>query len=114
MKTNKESSEHYNWGDKCDAWKLLTTDQLSVIEERMAAGTEEALHFHQKAQQFFYVLSGIATFEIEGQNIEVNKNEGIRINPGQQHKIKNTQDQELTFLVISQPNAHGDRTNIEL
>ena len=53
MKTNKEASEHYNWGNKCDAWKLLTTDQLSVIEERMPAGTEEMLHLHQKAQQFF-------------------------------------------------------------
>ncbi|HOS48142.1 MAG TPA: cupin domain-containing protein [Bacteroidia bacterium] len=114
MKTNKEASEHYNWGNKCDAWKLLTTDQLSVIEERMPAGTEEMLHFHQKAQQFFYVLSGLATFEIEGQIIEVNKNEGIRINPGQHHKIKNLLDQDLTFIVISQPNAHGDRINISL
>jgi mannose-6-phosphate isomerase-like protein (cupin superfamily) len=114
MKTSKESSEHYNWGDNCDAWKLLTTDQLSVIEERMPSGTEEILHFHQKAQQFFYVLSGIATFEIEGQNIEVSKHEGIQINPGQHHKIKNLLDQDLTFIIISQPNAHGDRTNIEL
>lgn len=114
MKTNKESSEHYNWGNKCEAWKLLTTDQLSVIEERMPAGTEEALHFHQKAQQFFYILSGMATFEIEGQKTEVLKNEGIYIRPNQNHKIINTQNEELTFLVISQPNAHGDRTNIAL
>jgi len=114
MKTNKNLSEHYQWGDQCDAWKLLATDQLSVIEERMPAGTEEILHFHHQSQQFFYVLSGIATFEIEGQKTEVLKNEGIYIRPNQHHKIINAQNEELTFLVISQPNAHGDRTNIAL
>jgi mannose-6-phosphate isomerase-like protein (cupin superfamily) len=85
-----------------------------VIQEKMPSGTEESLHFHQNSLQFFFVLSGIATFEFEGKTIEVYKNEGIQINPGQHHKIKNLIDQELSFLVISQPNAHGDRTNIEL
>lgn len=112
MKISKETSEHYTWGDNCDGWHLLKSDSLSVIQERMPAGTEEALHFHHKARQFFFILSGIATFEIDGVVIEVSANEGIHIAPNQKHKIKNKGETDLHFLVISEPKAHGDRTNI--
>ncbi len=112
MKTNKETSEHYTWGHNCDGWHLLKTDTLSIIQERMPSGTEEASHFHHKAQQFFYILSGLATFEIEGKVIELNPNEGLHVAPNQKHKIKNNHKSDLNFLVISEPKSHGDRTNI--
>lgn len=114
MKSNKTTSEHYQWGDNCDGWHLLKTDSLSVIEERMPPGTEEIQHFHHKAQQFFYILSGIATFEWEDQVETISTSEGIHIPPMTKHKIRNNSSDELHFLVISQPKAHGDRINCEL
>lgn len=111
MKISKETSEHYTWGQNCDGWHLLKSDTLSIIQEKMPIGTEEALHFHHKAQQFFYVLTGIATFEIEGEIFEVKAHEGIHIASGKKHKIQNKSETELHFLVISEPKAHGDRTN---
>ncbi len=71
MKRDKKSSEHYTWGQNCDGWHLLKTNSLSVIQERMPPNTSEALHYHQKAQQFFYILLGQATFEMEGEIFEV-------------------------------------------
>jgi len=112
MITSKEKAEHYTWGQNCDGWHLLKSDSLSIIQEKMPSGTEEALHFHHKAQQFFYILSGQATFEIEGNLIEVKANEGLHITPNQKHKITNNGTIDLHFLVISEPKAHGDRTNI--
>lgn len=112
MKTTRETSEHYTWGQNCDGWHLLKSGTLSIIQEKMPAGTEEILHFHHKSQQFFYILSGIASFELEGKTIEVRANEGLHIEPFQKHKIKNVSNTELHFLVISEPKAHGDRTNI--
>lgn len=112
MKRDKKSSEHYVWGENCDGWHLLKTDSLSVIQERMPPNASEALHYHQKAQQFFYILSGCATFEVEGETFEVSTNEGFYIEPYKKHKIKNNSDVDLHFLVISEPKAHGDRTNI--
>jgi hypothetical protein len=50
------NGEHYTWGGICDGWHLLRAEGLSVIEERMPAGTFEQRHFHQQARQFFYVL----------------------------------------------------------
>jgi mannose-6-phosphate isomerase-like protein (cupin superfamily) len=112
MIISKETAEHYTWGQNCDGWHLLKSDSLSIIQEKMPGGTEEALHFHAKAQQFFYILSGQATFEIGNDLIEVTANEGLHIAPNQKHKIKNTSISDLHFLVISEPKAHGDRTNI--
>jgi len=114
MKISKETAEHYTWGQHCDGWHLLKSDSLSIIQEKMPHGTEEALHFHHKAQQFFYILSGQAIFEIENNLIEVQASEGLHIAPHQKHKIKNNGTSDLHFLVISEPKAHGDRTNIEL
>ncbi|WP_300675701.1 cupin domain-containing protein [Soonwooa sp.] len=107
-----QTSEHYTWGDHCDGWHLLKTDSLSVIQERMPPKTEESLHFHQKSQQFFYILKGVATFEVEGETVIVNSNQGLHIKPNTNHRIFNREDFDLEFLVISEPKSHGDRVNL--
>jgi mannose-6-phosphate isomerase-like protein (cupin superfamily) len=106
-----ENAEHYSWGDNCDGWHLLKSDSLSVIRERMPTDTSEQLHFHTHAQQLFYILSGIATFEVEGEIIVVNENESLHIPKGVKHCIGNKSDSILEFLVISEPKSHGDRHN---
>jgi mannose-6-phosphate isomerase-like protein (cupin superfamily) len=107
-----QNAAHYTWGNNCDGWHLLKTESLSVIQEKMPSGTSEQLHFHDRAQQVFYILSGIATFEIEGGIRMVKANESVAIPAGARHFIANENSEGLTFLVISQPNSHGDRTNI--
>ena len=62
-----ENAEHYRWGDASEGWHLLKSDALSVIEERVPPGDSEARHYHQVAQQFFYVLAGEATLEVAGE-----------------------------------------------
>jgi len=107
------NSEHYIWGIQCDGWHLVQTPGLSVIKEMMPAHTSENLHYHKKAQQYFYILSGSATFEINGQQVMVTANRGISIKSGMVHRILNSHDSDLEFLVISQPPSHGDRVNLE-
>lgn len=109
---SKKNAEHYHWGLNCDGWHLLKSDDLSVIEERMPPGTLEARHYHNKTQQVFYILSGIATFDIEGQELIVHAHESIHIPRRVIHQILNKQEEELCFIVISQPKSHGDRVEI--
>jgi len=103
---------HYIWGNDCNGWNLVDKKDLSVKLETMPAGTEEALHYHENAQQFFFILKGIADFEIEGRHISVNKNQGIHINPKEKHRIINGSDEELEFILCSQPSTQDDRHNI--
>ena len=104
--------KHYQWGEGCDGWNLVEEETLSIKNERMPAGTAENMHYHEKAQQFFFILSGTATFEIEGEKIEVNAQEGIHIKAGQKHRILNQTEIELEFILSSQPSTVADRINL--
>ena len=106
------NSEHYNWGNNCDGWHLLKTNSLSVIREKMPAGTMEKLHYHSSAQQLFYILAGEATFKLNDSEIVVCPGESLFVPPGAVHNIRNSSPGDLEFLVISQPPAQGDRQDI--
>jgi mannose-6-phosphate isomerase-like protein (cupin superfamily) len=104
--------KYYTWGAQCEGWNLVDQDGLSVKLETMPAMTEETLHYHQQAQQFFYILKGKAAFEIESKVIFVQEGQGIRIQPGQKHKIANRGEEPLEFILCSQPSTTQDRINL--
>jgi mannose-6-phosphate isomerase-like protein (cupin superfamily) len=107
---SRDNAEHYTWGDGCDGWRLVDRPDLSVIHERMPAGTAEVRHFHRAARQFFFVLAGVATLEIDGRREVLRAQQGVEVPPGAPHQIFNASGQEVEFLVISHPTTHGDRT----
>ena len=48
-------------------WKVTgeqTKDALSLVEAYGSAGTEPPLHFHEHADEFFYVVTGTMTFKV--------------------------------------------------
>ena len=106
-------TDHYTWGDGCDGWHLVKQQDLSVIEERMPAGTAESRHYHHAAQQFFYILAGEAVMEVDGETLTLARGEGLHIPPGVPHQIRNVSGEPVEFLVISQPPSHGDRVVID-
>lgn len=106
------NAEHYTWGQNSDGWHLLKNEALSVIEEQMAPGAGEQLHFHYKAQQLFYILSGEAGFEINQEHYHLHAGETLHIPPGTPHRILNNGGANLRFIVISSPPSHADRKNL--
>jgi mannose-6-phosphate isomerase-like protein (cupin superfamily) len=113
MKISKQSAEHYIWGDNCDGWHLVKNQDLSVIHERMPSGTSEVKHYHHQSRQFFFVLSGTATMEIDGKEIVLGQHEGVEIAPLIPHQMFNKSNNEIEFLVISQPISKGDRVLVD-
>ena len=103
LKRTLDNSENYQWGENCQGWHLLKSDGLSVIQETMPPGTSEKPHYHQHAQQLFYILLGTATFEVDGQRVPVHATESIHVPAGILHCIHNKGLSTLHFLVISQP-----------
>ena len=113
MVVSKHNSlRHYQWGNNCDGWNFVDEKNLGVKQEKMPANTQEQLHYHQHAQQFFFILKGVATFEIDGVAITVNENEGIHIQPMSKHKIMNNSNAEMEFILTSQPSTANDRYNL--
>jgi len=105
------SLHHYKWGNDCDGWVLIDTNALSVKQERMPAQTSEALHYHEKAQQFFFILKGIATFEVENESYTVHTGQGFHIEAGKKLRIINNTSEDIEFILSSQPSTNQDRFN---
>ncbi|HEY1046133.1 MAG TPA: cupin domain-containing protein [Bacteroidia bacterium] len=108
----KENSEKYIWGNNCSSWILQDDEHLSIKQELMPPGTHEQKHFHEKADQFFYVLKGRATFYLNEEVFILHPNEGLSVLKNTKHYISNDGHDDLEFLVISQPNTTNDRVNV--
>ncbi len=108
------NAEHYKWGGPagtdCDGWHLVKTDDLSVIEELMPPGTKEGRHSHVKSRQFFFVLEGELTLEVEHHDFVIAAGKGVEVHPGQAHQAVNRGGSPVRMVVTSQPPSHGDRT----
>lgn len=109
---NTENTEHYQWGPGAEGWHLLKEETLSIIEEKVAPGGEEQCHIHQRARQFFYILSGTAHIEIDGIEYALKQGNGIHVPTKTPHRLKNKSKEDLRFLVVSQPKSHGDRIDV--
>lgn len=106
---SRVNAEHYRWGYECDAWHLVKDPAFTVIEELIPPGAAEVRHYHKKAQQFFYILSGEAMMDVEGEPTLLQAGTGLRVMPGLRHQIRNPSSSPLRLLVISQPPSHGDK-----
>lgn len=109
MIKSKQNTEHYNWGENCDSWVLVNSENLSIKQEIMPPNSKEELHSHKNAQQFFFILKGKATFVVDGEVFKVAENSGFYITPNKNHLIENKSDVNLEFLVISNPSTNNDR-----
>jgi mannose-6-phosphate isomerase-like protein (cupin superfamily) len=79
----------------------------------MPPDASETRHFHSRSRQFFYVLSGELTMELEGTRHLVPASHGIEIAPFARHQAINAGEQEVNFVVVSSPTTRGDRTNCD-
>lgn len=109
---SKDNAEHYIWGDNCDGWYLLNRQDMLIIHEKMPPGTHEKRHFHSISRQFFYVLKGSLTMELEGDKHEIKAQQGLEILPGAKHQARNDSQLPVEFIVISHPTTRGDRSDL--
>jgi mannose-6-phosphate isomerase-like protein (cupin superfamily) len=106
---SKKNAEHYTWGEVCSSWHLLKSPGLSVIQELVPPGAAEARHYHERAQQFFFVIAGKATMEFADKKVVLGPQQGIAVPPHTPHRLLNEGKRDLSFIVVSAPPSHGDR-----
>lgn len=111
--TERARAPHYTWGAGCDGWRLVDRDDLSVIEERVPPGAAEEWHVHDRARQFFYVLSGRAEMRTAAGAVELVAGVGVEVPPGVGHQLANPGETDLVFLVTSAPTTRGDRRPVD-
>ncbi len=112
MIRNRSNASHYDWGTDCEGWHLLSSPELSVIQERMPPGSAESRHLHRSSRQLFFVLSGALAIERATKVFELSEQDSLEVAPGVAHTVRNTGAREALFLVISSPESHADRVEV--
>lgn len=79
----------------------------SLAEAVVPAGTSTCRHHHKASEEFYFILEGRGTMEIDGSLQEVVPGDAILIPPEAWHQISAKDD--LRFLCCcAPPYSHGD------
>lgn len=109
---NPDTASHYRWGKASEAWSYLERDDLTIIVEEVPPGESDSRHYHRSARQYFYVLSGFASIELQDTILKLIPGDGIEIEPGAVHRVFNESLNPVRFIVISMPDSHNDRIQV--
>jgi hypothetical protein len=105
---SRTQANHYVWGGTCDGWHLVQATGLSVIEERMPPGTHEVPHRHAHARQFFFVLAGTLTMDVEGTRHRLDAAPASSCHPAP--RIRRSTTATLTSSFSSSPRRRATAT----
>ncbi len=79
----------------------------SLAEATVPVGQSTARHYHTLSEEFYFILEGAGTMEINGETREVGLGDAILIPPNAWHQI--TATQTLRFLCCcAPPYSHED------
>jgi mannose-6-phosphate isomerase-like protein (cupin superfamily) len=79
----------------------------SLAEASVPAGRATERHYHKKSEEFYFVVEGKGTMEINGETRAVAPGDAILIPPGAWHQI--TASSALRFLCCcAPPYSHED------
>src|SRR3981081_2569153 len=79
----------------------------SLAEAVILVGRATDRHYHKKSEEFYFLLEGEGTMEIDGETRPVSSGDAILIPPGAWHQI--TASTPLRFLCCcAPPYAHDD------
>ena len=101
--TTKDGSTIRSILDRANA----PVEKQSLAEASLPAGCATDRHYHKASEEFYFILEGEGTMEIDGEARKVGSGDGILIPPGAWHQIAATKN--LRFLCCcAPPYAHED------
>ena len=106
--STREQIAPYVTADGSQIRELLNADNSplgnqSLAEATLAPGQKTARHFHPRAEEIYYVLSGHGALTIGDETRAVNAGDAIAIAAGAPHCIENVGADELRFLCCCAP-----------
>lgn len=80
----------------------------SLAEATLEAGNSTRRHYHRAAEEFYYLLEGRGTIEIDGRRRQVGPGDAILIPPGARHQLLADADHDVRLLCCCSP-PYDDR-----
>lgn len=101
--TTKDGSTIRSLLDRANA----PVEKQSLAEATLPAGGATDRHYHKLSEEFYYVLEGVGTMEVEGREAEVGPGDAILIPADAWHQIRAREP--MRFLCCcAPPYAHED------
>lgn len=75
----------------------------SLAEVHIQPGNKSSKHFHKHSEESYFILSGVASVEINNTHHQLMPGEAVLLEPLDVHQISNQGDQELVFVAVCVP-----------
>ena len=83
----------------------------SLAEARLEAGQATTPHYHPRAEEIYFIVSGSGQMRIDNEAQDVGRGDAIAIPPGAVHQIVNTGNSDLRLLCCCAP-AYEDSDTV--
>ena len=106
-KTDRASDDFY-FGDY---GQISIAISSATINENGVSG--DKLHFHKKGQEYYMTTQGAGLLIVEGEEVELNPNTLVMVEPGEKHKIIAATKTPFSFIVIATVKDKDDKVILE-
>jgi mannose-6-phosphate isomerase-like protein (cupin superfamily) len=109
---NLASQKPFITKDGSQIRSILDSTNAPVLNQSLAEATlppdsSTERHHHKASEEFYFILTGTGTMEIDGETCEVGPGDAIQIPPNSRHQI--TARTEIRFLCCcAPPYSHED------
>jgi mannose-6-phosphate isomerase-like protein (cupin superfamily) len=105
---NLESVPAFQTKDGSEIRELLShrnsvVRNQSLAEARLLVRGSTQEHYHQRAEEIYYITHGVGRIRIDGEVREVKPGDAVAIRPGERHKLWNTGNETLRLLCCCAP-----------
>jgi mannose-6-phosphate isomerase-like protein (cupin superfamily) len=83
-------------------------ENQSLAEARVPAHGATQRHYHKRSEEFYFILEGAGTVEINGQTREVAPGDAVLIPRGAWHTIRASADALRFLCCCAPPYSHAD------
>ncbi len=96
----RDPSEVTPWAETCGQIRCLIEEKDGAAGEVHHVEIRDAkMHYHERTDEFYYVVSGRGTMVLDGEEIELHPGVVVYVPRGVRHKARG----ELTVLVVCVP-----------
>ena len=85
----------------------------SLAEAGLAPGQATQRHYHRVSEEFYFLVEGEASMEIDGERATVRAGDAVLIPPGAWHQIRATDAGPVRLLVTCSPPWSAEDTLFE-
>ena len=101
----RDPSEVEPWAETCGQIRCLVEEKDGAAAEVQLVEISDAkLHYHERTDEFYYIIDGQGTMILDGEEIELHKGVVVYVPRGVKHKAKGN----LTVLTVCIPRGVFD------